>query len=52
MNPIGCAAGLKDLEVVFYPCPEEMKPYSLEGKKNYLFCEHKTGVTKPKPVLR
>ena len=34
MNPIECAAGLKDWKVVFYSCPEEIKPYSLEGKKN------------------
>lgn len=53
MNSIGCAAGHKDREVVFYPCPEEIKPYSLEGKKNdFLFCVHKIDITKSKPVLR
>lgn len=53
MNPVECAAGLKDLEVVFYSCPEEIKPYALEGKKNdFLFCVHKTDITKSKTVLR
>lgn len=47
MNPTGCAAGLKDPEVVFHSCPKEIKPHSLEGKENgFLFYVHKTEIKK------
>lgn len=52
MNPTGCAAGLKDLEVVFLSCPKEIKPHSLEGKENnFVFCVDKTEIKKYQPAL-
>lgn len=52
MNPIGCAAELRDSWVVFSSYPGHIKLYSLEWKKNdFLFCVQKINVSKSETVL-
>lgn len=38
IKPTRCAAGLKDLQVVFHSCPKEIKLWSLERKENDVLC--------------